>query len=250
MPLRKPASRPFAANFHLLGQVDFEDCLTAQKRLAYDAITRGDGRLVVLLCEHPPLITVGRRGSREQLRFTGAELAERELTVRYVARGGGCLLHGSGQLAVYVVTELAWHGWSIGDYLRRLQTGLKNALAELGAPTLSLPNHFGLWGNTGLLAAVGVTVRYGVTSLGAYLNVDADLGNSPRVEVLPPHEYAGLIAASAQQTANWPKRPLLSSVLCETASQVRMTSVRAAVVSHLAAAFECSQHRSTPAIHC
>ena len=56
--------RDFAAHFHLLGCVDFEDCLSLQRRLAYDALTRGDGRIVVLICEHPPLVTIGRAGSR------------------------------------------------------------------------------------------------------------------------------------------------------------------------------------------
>ena len=43
------------------GTVDFEDCLSLQRRLAYDALSRPDGRIVVLICEHPPLITIGRR---------------------------------------------------------------------------------------------------------------------------------------------------------------------------------------------
>src|SRR5688572_14408951 len=121
MPRHAPASPSFAAQFHFLGQVDYEDCLTAQKRIGYDALSRGDGRIVVVVCEHPSLITIGRRGSRDQLRFTGAELTERDLSVRYVARSGGCLLHGPGQLAIYVSLQLSWHGWTVGEYLRRLQ---------------------------------------------------------------------------------------------------------------------------------
>ena len=50
----------FPVHIHLLGVVDFEDCLSLQRRLAYDAASRGDGRIVVLLCKHPPIITIGR----------------------------------------------------------------------------------------------------------------------------------------------------------------------------------------------
>ena len=72
-------TREFPVHIHLLGTVDFEDCLSLQRRLAYDALSRADGRIVVLICEHPPLITIGRSGSRAHVRLTGAELAQRQL---------------------------------------------------------------------------------------------------------------------------------------------------------------------------
>src|SRR5437868_10535762 len=106
-------SPDFPVHIHLLGVVDFEDCLSLQRRLAYDAISRGDGRIVVLLCKHPPLITVGRRGSRADVKFTAAELAHRQLEVRYVSRGGGAILHAPGQLAIYPIIPLAHHGWTV-----------------------------------------------------------------------------------------------------------------------------------------
>lgn len=239
MSRRAPTSPPFAAHFHALGLVDYEDCLTAQKRLAYDAATRGDGRLVVLMCEHPNLITVGRRGSRDQLQLTGAELAERELTVRYVARGGGCLLHAPGQLAMYVITELSWHGWTVGEFLRRFQTALRGALNELGVPTKQLPDRFGLWGKTGLLAAMGVAVKYGVTSHGAYLNVDPDLRSIHRVEAVAAAEYAEL----TRRHSSLPRRPIHTSLLSETSQPVKMATVQAAVAPQLAAAFGCPQYQ-------
>ena len=69
--------RDFPVHIHLLGTVDFEDCLALQRRLAYDAVSRDDGRVVVLLCKHPPLITIGRSGSRADVRLTVAELTQR-----------------------------------------------------------------------------------------------------------------------------------------------------------------------------
>ncbi len=239
MSRRAPSPQPFVTHFHLLGQVGYEDCLTAQKRLAYDAVTRGDGRMTFLLCEHPGLITIGRRGSRDQLQLTGAELAERELTVRYVARGGGCVLHAPGQLAVYVVTQLAWHGWSVGNFLRRMQQGLAGALAQMNVTTSTLPQQFGVWGKLGMLASVGVAVKFGVTSQGAFLNIDPDLRSMRRVEVLPAAEYRELAARHPEL----PPRPVASSLLSETAIPVKMTAVRAAVVAQLATAFGCGQYQ-------
>ena len=236
---RRAQPLPFATHIHLLGQVDYEDCLTAQKRLAYDAATRGDGRLTMLLCEHPGLITVGRRGSRDQLQLTGAELAERALTVRYVSRGGGCLLHAPGQLAIYVITQIAWHRWTVGEFLRRFQRGLQGALLQLGVQANSLPNHFGLWGTTGQLASFGVAVKFGVTSQGAFLNLDPDPRSLRRIEALPTAEYADL----AKLQSGLPQRPAFSSLLSETSLPVKMTTVRAAVVPQLAAAFGCENHQ-------
>src|SRR5436190_1900312 len=120
--------RDFPVHIHLLGTVDFEDCLSLQRRLAYDALSRPDGRIVVLICEHPPLITIGRSGSRADVRLTAAELADRQLEIRNISRGGGAVLHSPGQLAIYPIVPLTLHGWTIGDYLRRLQVAVHELL--------------------------------------------------------------------------------------------------------------------------
>jgi lipoyl(octanoyl) transferase len=248
MSRRAPTKPPFATQLHWLGVVDYEDCLTAQKRLAYDAATRGDGRMTILVCEHPGLITIGRRGSRDQLQLTGAELSERALTVRYVARGGGCMLHAPGQAAIYVVTQLAWHDWSVGEFVRRLENGLRGTLEQLAVQTMSLPNHFGLWGKTGQLAALGVAVKFGVTTQGAVLNLDPELGSLRRIEALSVAEYrelSGRMDSSLQPakagTPTLPQRPVYSSLLSETGLPVKMTAVREALVAQLPAAFGCDQ---------
>ena len=82
----------------------------------YEAGGQDDGRITVLLCEHPALISVGRTGSRGHIRLTNEQLRMRQLEVRWVSRGGGCVLHGPGQIAVYPIVPLRWHGWTVGDY--------------------------------------------------------------------------------------------------------------------------------------
>lgn len=224
MPNVKAARpREFAADFHLLGCVDFEDCLTLQRRIAYDALTRGDGRLAVLICEHPPLVTIGRAGSRAHVRLSSDELAARGLEVRYVGRGGGAVLHGPGQLAVNLMMSLDWHRLSVGVYLQRLQSALMATLNDLKLRPQSRPGTFSLFGRSGgVLAGVGVAVKHGVTSHGAFLNVNPDMRDQGRIE-----------AAAG--------RPM-SSVLSERPLPVKMTAVRASLVAHLAAAFGCERH--------
>jgi lipoyl(octanoyl) transferase len=209
--------REFPVHIHLLGTVDFEDCLSLQRRLAYDALSRADGRIVVLICKHPPLITIGRGGSRAHVRMTGAELAQRQLEIRYISRGGGAILHAPGQLAIYPIVPLELHGWTIGDYLRRLQRSLADLLLEYKVKPTPVPGSMALAGRSGVLAALGVSVRHGVTMHGAFLNVNPEMRDFGRVEV------------AGGQT--------MSSLLSHRALPTKMSKVRAALVTHLAEAF-------------
>src|SRR5438105_5903882 len=80
---------------YLLGTVDFEALLRCQRRLHYEI--SGDRDLAALvLCEHPPLITVGRHGSRAHILAEPRELALRGWRIRWVNRAGGCWLHQPG----------------------------------------------------------------------------------------------------------------------------------------------------------
>jgi lipoyl(octanoyl) transferase len=214
--------REFAAHFHLLGSVDYEDCLCVQRRLAYDALTRADGRIAVLVCEHPPLVTIGRGGSRAHVRLSGEELASRQVAIRYVGRGGGAVLHGPGQIAVYPIVPLDWHRWSVGHYLRRLQTALQDTLSDLRIVTHPAATSHSLCGRQGVLAVCGVAVRNNVTSHGAYLNVNPDMRDQIRIDLVAGQK--------------------MSSILSERPLPVRMQSVRAALVARLAAALGCERH--------
>lgn len=214
--------RELAVHIHMLGVVDFEDCLSLQRRLAYDAVTRADGRIVVLICEHPPLITIGRGGSRAHVRLTGAELAQRQLEIRYVSRGGGAILHAPGQLAIYPILPIADRGWTVPEYTDRLQTALANLLREFKEKPVAMPEKFALVGRSGILAVVGASVRQGVTMHGGFLNVNPELRDFGRIEV------------AGGQT--------MSSLLSHRALPTKMTKVRAALVTHLADALSLERY--------
>ena len=94
-----------ALQVYLLGTVDFEAALTLQRRLVYQ-ISGERSLAALILCEHPPLITVGRKGSRAHILCGPEELCARRWPIRWVNRGGGCLLHLPGQLAVYPILPL------------------------------------------------------------------------------------------------------------------------------------------------
>jgi lipoyl(octanoyl) transferase len=159
---------------YLLGALDFDALLRLQRSLAF-GLSEGDGKGALVLCEHPPLITVGRDGSPGDIRLSHDELTALRLAVRWVPRGGGCVLHLPGQLAVYPVLALDRLGLSIADYLDRLQEVLVDVLGDFGVQSQAGPDHSGVRVGNRLLGAVGVGVRGGISLFGAVLNVDPDV---------------------------------------------------------------------------
>ena len=101
---------------YLLGTVDFDEIQQVQRRLVYDLGEGGRGGGALILCEHPPTISVGRSGSRAHILADDPELRSRGVSIRWVNRGGGCVFHVPGQLAGYLAMPLAASGLD----LRRL----------------------------------------------------------------------------------------------------------------------------------
>ena len=136
------SDNPFSPNrksesleVHLLGIVDFDAAMLLQKHLVYEISGRNDRFGTLLICEHPPLITIGREGSRSDVLADEQELTSRNLDVRWMNRGGGAVVHGPGQLAVYPILPLDRLGCGLGDYRERLRTAVAEMCRELRVPT-------------------------------------------------------------------------------------------------------------------
>jgi lipoyl(octanoyl) transferase len=223
MSIAHAATRSPLLSAHFLGRVDFDVALRLQRRLVYEAGEGITGNVTLLFCEHQQLITVGRAGSRAHIRVSEEELRHRHVAVRFVTRGGGCIVHGPGQLAVYPIVSLRQRGWKALEFRRRFLLGLRDALADLGITTEARSTSEALWGRTGPLAAIGLAVKHGVAFHGAFINVEIERGLTG---------YVDSVAAGDEL------RPM-SSLVAERGRPVRMTSVRAALVSRLADALEC-----------
>src|SRR5712692_8523012 len=104
---------------YLLGSVEFGAALDLQRLLAYQVAGDRD-QAALILCEHPPHITIGRQGSRAHVLLGAEELNVRGWRVRWVNRGGGTWLHVPGQLAVYPILPLDRLALGIPEYLQRL----------------------------------------------------------------------------------------------------------------------------------
>ena len=216
-------SRSPSLEAFFLGQIDFDRALALQQRIVEQARQRDDGQVVLLLCEHPTLITVGRGGLPGNVAMQSNLVQSRQIEVRWVNRGGGCLMHSPGQLAIYPIVPLRWHGLSVGEFVRRLQAGIIETLDDLNVPSHAAAEASGVWGRTGQLAALGVAVRHWITYYGAYLNVCPPMGLFRLVESDPIGHAP------------------MSSLTAERRGQVRMPSVRSALVARLTERFGCDR---------
>jgi len=167
----KTSAPPGALEVYLLGLVDFDAALYLQERLALEIAQQDDGRGALLVCEHPPLITIGREGSRGDLCCDARELTVREIEVRWLSRGGGTLIHLPGQLAAYPLLSLARRGWGLAEYRDRLERALFDVCRETRVRAWRDRALAGIACRGGLVAHVGAQVRSSISSHGVFINV-------------------------------------------------------------------------------
>jgi lipoyl(octanoyl) transferase len=224
-----PNSNDRVVEFFLLGRLNYGSWQSFQRRLAYQASADVRNRLVVVCCEHSPVITVGRNGSQAHIRLTQEQLTRAELSVRWVNRGGGVVLHGPGQLAIYPIASLDGCGWSTAEFMRYFHDGLRATIESLGIRTVTRGDSTSIWTRRGLLVATGVAVADRTTTHGAFVNVN------------PEKSWQGFIDTAAGQSGG-DRQTATSSLFAERRRAVRMTEVRSAVVEHLTYAFGCQRY--------
>lgn len=152
-----------------LGRRDFASTLRAQLA-ARDALIAGSGPPTLMLVEHPPTLTLGRRASRGDVLWSDAQLEAAGMAVCETPRGGEVTLHAPGQLVAYPVVEV---GRRIREHIVRMAETSIELLAELGVQgTEFRMEHPGVWLQDRKLGSIGIHVSRGVTVQGLSLNVD------------------------------------------------------------------------------
>ncbi|MFO7599880.1 MAG: lipoyl(octanoyl) transferase LipB [Candidatus Desulfacyla sp.] len=158
-----------------LPRIDYQDAWTLQTDLV---AARREKRLdtdVVLLLEHPPIFTLGRRGGRENLNVSEDLLADRGIPVIHVERGGDITFHGPGQLVVYPIVDLTSARLGVADYVEMLEEVVIRVAADWGITAGRNPINRGVWVGNSKLASIGIAVRHGISFHGVALNVNLSL---------------------------------------------------------------------------
>jgi lipoyl(octanoyl) transferase len=138
---------------------------------------------VLLFCEHPHVITLGRNGKREHLRAGDRLLAQMKVEFHATDRGGDITYHGPGQIVGYPILDLAEHRRDIRWYVEQLEETTIRATRDFGIDAHRVPGKHGIWVSSAngmaaaeeKLAALGVHLSRWVTSHGFAYNVSTDL---------------------------------------------------------------------------
>jgi len=172
------------------GTVPYGDALAWQRQLAEDRIA---GRLphdVLLLLEHPPVVTLGRNAHAEHiLRPSGLQVFD-------VERGGDVTYHGPGQLVGYPILDLGAYKKDLHWYLRTLEQALIEALALLDIAAERNPGLTGVWTRGRKIASIGIHVKRWVTWHGFALNVTTNLADFERIV---PCGIQGVVMTSVER---------------------------------------------------
>lgn len=159
-----------------LGRMAYDEALNLQRTLAQQRIAGAIRDDLLLLVEHPPVITVGRSFKPEHLATPRELLAARGIEVFEIERGGDVTYHGPGQLVGYPIYRLTEHREDLHWYLRQLEEALIRSLAALGITAGRNPPHTGVWiDRARKIASIGIHVKQWVTWHGFALNVTTDL---------------------------------------------------------------------------
>jgi len=157
-----------------LGLVPYREAWELQRSLA-GAVSQGAIPDTILLLEHPPVVTTGRRTDEDELHIP--EGAEVELVE--TDRGGKSTFHGPGQLVCYPILDLRRHGQDVKRYCRDLEEALVQTLSAFGLEGRSIEGLTGVWvtcagGPPRKIASIGIHISRWVTTHGYALNVDLD----------------------------------------------------------------------------
>jgi lipoyl(octanoyl) transferase len=183
---------------------------------------------VLLLCEHPHTITLGRNGKREHLLVGQHLLSQMNVEFHQTDRGGDITYHGPGQIVGYPILDLTDHRRDVRWYVEQLEEVMIRTSADLGIIARRVQGRHGIWADTPSgeekLAALGVHLSRWVTSHGFAYNVATDLRN---FDLIVPCGILDKRATSLERLL---------------ARHVSTTEIRPILVKHFGEVFKASLH--------
>ena len=159
-----------------LGVMEYGECLRLQRGLR-DARQRGEGEDVLLVVEHPPVATLGRRGTPD-------EVFDKSLPVHVIERGGKATYHGPGQLVLYPIVHLGEGNRDVRAWVRHLEALLVRLLGDFGIAAHVKPDYPGVWtvATDRKVASIGIAIQHWVSFHGVALNVTLDPKEFERID--------------------------------------------------------------------
>ncbi len=157
-----------------LGLIDYGEAWELQRRLWLKRVEEELPDLLLLL-EHPHVITLGRRGNRSFLIATPEELEKANIPVFHVERGGDVTYHGPGQMVGYPLLNLKKYGYRLVRHVDQLEEVILRVLNDFGIEGKRDALNRGVWVGREKIASIGVAIKRWVSFHGFALNYDTDL---------------------------------------------------------------------------
>ena len=210
-----------ACRVYEAGQMTYRDAYHLQRalrRLRIEAAIPD----VLLILEHPPTLSVGKRGRMENVLVPMEELKRDGIALFFSGRGGDVTYHGPGQMVAYPILSLKDRGRDVHRYVRNLEAVALRTLNDFGITAERDESHAGVWVGGAEIAAIGLSIRKWVTMHGLALNVAPDLSH---FSLIHPCGLAGVKATSMAELLGGP---------------VSMRAVAASFVRHFSTVLEMS----------
>lgn len=162
--------------FCRLGTVDYDEAHALQKELQEKRIA-GEAEDIVLLLEHPPVLTLGRSAKNEHVVASKEFLEAQGISVYEVGRGGDVTYHGPGQLVAYPIIDLKPNRKDVRKYVWTLEEAMIRTCSDMGIDATRIPGLNGTWVDDRKVGAVGVRISRWVTMHGLALNANSNLSH-------------------------------------------------------------------------
>ncbi len=186
-------------NIAHLGTMRYTEALDYQREIARQRISGEQAQDILLLVEHPPVVTLGRSSKQKNMISSPEFLASRGVELFEVERGGDVTFHGPGQLVGYPIIDLTRHKQDLHWYLRSVEDALIRALAAFDIPAERNTGFTGVWTKGRKIASIGVHARDWVTWHGFALNVTTDLSY---FDLIVPCGIDGVVMTSLEREMN------------------------------------------------
>ncbi|MEK6985763.1 MAG: lipoyl(octanoyl) transferase LipB [Candidatus Thermoplasmatota archaeon] len=177
-----------------LGRMEYGACLELQRRLHTERV-RGEGEDTILLVEHDPVATLGRRGERE-------EVFDPTLPVFTIERGGKATYHGPGQIVLYPIVHLGEGNRDVRRWVQHLEALMVQLLADFGVPARAKLDLPGVWtvATDKKIASIGIAIQHWVSFHGVALNVTIEPREFERID--PCGLGAAVMTSMVREGAN------------------------------------------------
>jgi len=157
-----------------VGLMDYQKAWELQHQL-WERRVKDELPDMLLILEHPHVITLGRRGNRSHLVASSEVLEEMKIPLFHVERGGDVTYHGPGQIVVYPILDLKKYGYRLIRYIDQLEEVVLCVLKDFGIKGKRDPLNRGVWVDGEKIASVGVAIKRWVSFHGFSLNYETNL---------------------------------------------------------------------------